>query len=648
MLAYFQSGAPADFLMKGRMVSRRQGQVVPVLKAMIGAGCHFNQEWIDLPPIPETCLDPKFSWRTYWDGCIVTRPDGTEEDGLTIADRFLNKPKEHMKTVDPSDYTFTHQGEHWLISGPGGVWQVEAKLVLNHDDLCHLLNLLVAFVPPGKTVSLQADSHRAGNCWVGLVCSYDETRIPFVPISADIGCGMCMLPILKDGEQLNTRSLGPEEFRLLQIQVSMTARRTLARGKTAEQGKATVQLVDEVMTFLGTRESPKADLQKWLDDFLQVFDELQIKVPRDNLLDYILGFGMTLGSSGNHFLEMNEGSDGRLYLVIHSGSRALGAMVYQKISFICSTLYGSNAMAVGKYVDIYNKAYSVLNKFAVINRILCAIGVLKQLGFAYDGQLLKEYLIHQNPLFAGIADHPEQIGNLIKGVTHNGVKCFVNHQTQQKIFILCKGSIAISARASCGIVALRAGEGVEVLVMLNPDAKWLECDLGEIQYYDHYQIIYDISSTDIEIMGHGAGRSGSATNTWKNSEYSSMLEYYHRNGIIGNLSPNVLGDNPEIAYKSVEEVIKYLPESRALSKDRLRTRVNHKEGIDPRPHFRTKFADFVMKHWKTMTDEEKLMCDLILVKSDLWLSMGGLTRLMMFSSMYKEQDDIYRALISKP
>jgi hypothetical protein len=127
-----------------------------------------------------------------------------------------------------------------------------------------------------------------------------------------------------------------------------------------------------------------------------------------------------------------------------------------------------------------------------------------------------------------------------------------------------------------------------------------------------------------------------------------MLEYYHRNGIIGNLSPNVLGDNPEIAYKSVEEVRKYLPESRALSKDRLRTRVNHKEGIDPRPHFRTKFADFVMKHWKTMTDEEKLMCDLILVKSDLWLSMGGLTRLMMFSSMYKEQDDIYRALISKP
>lgn len=214
------------------------------------------------------------------------------------------------------------------------------------------------------------------------------------------------------------------------------------------------------------------------------------------------------------------------------------------------------------------------------------------------------------------------------------MKCFINESARQKIFVMCKGAIAISARASCGIVALRAGEGVVVMVFLDPTAQWVECDLAHVHRYGDYATICDISQTDILLMGHGAGRSTSTTSTWKASEYSALLQYYRERGIVGSLSPGVLGDNPVTAYKPVEDVRHHLPEGRARSVGWLRTLVNHKEGIDHRPQWWAKFVDFVEGSWATLTDVEKLMCDLILVKRGLQ-DRG-------FDAMWEEQQRLYQ------
>ena len=610
----------------------------PVLKAMVGAGFVFNEDWVARPATNKTNLN------AYWEGAIATIPGSTipSQTGWDVYNRLCD-PKnmqECIAQVDASDYTFKYSDSVWTITGLRGSWEVEAKLTLNEPALHHLLNLLVAFVPTGKSVSLQADSHQAGDCWVGLVCCYDQTRIPFMPISADIGCGMCILPMLKDGRHLNALPadtlqgdmlhISPQELEVLKVRVMMTARVALQRGKAVENGHATVSLVDEVLQFLDKRDEKEI----WVDNLRRLFLDLEIAVPDDDVVGFVMGFGMTLGSSGNHFLEMNQAEDGRLYLVIHSGSRALGAMVYKRISAICCALYGVNAVAVGEYAALYNLAYSALNNFAIINRLLCGVRVLQELGCTFEGESLKQHMVNHTPLFAGIADQPQQVSALLRGVTHNGIKCFLNHTTRQKIFIMCKGAIAISSRASCGIVALRAGEGVVVMVFLNPDAQWVECDLLDVHQYEHYAVIQEIAQTDILLMGHGAGRSGSTTSTWKKSEYSMVLEFYRERGIVGGLSPGILGDNPTIAYKSVEEVRRHLPEDSAHAVGWLHTLVNHKEGIDNNPRVWKKFVEFVQGSWDNLSELEKLMCDLILVKSrmkydDTW------------DQKMKEQEQIY-------
>ena len=85
-------------------------------------------------------------------------------------------------------------------------------------------------------------------------------------------------------------------------------------------------------------------------------------------------------------------------------------------------------------------------------------------------------------------------------------------------------------------------------------------------------------------------------------------------GIIGNLSPGIIGDNPEFAYKSPEEIRQYLPLGEAVYHTTLKTLVNHKEGIHYRDN--TRFAQFCVQAYAGLNDDEKLWLDVGLVRSE--------------------------------
>ena len=640
---------------------------VDILKALVGAGFSFNEEWIKKGVVRSQRGSTSSS--LYFEGCIATGPSGIKEPVRDVIER-LNKPTDVIKKVDITKYSVNKVDVDengvvvWKIVGTvdSKTWMLEAKLALTDSDFDSIIPLLEAYVPCGtrdeKTVSLQADSHIAGDCWVGLIASYDDKRIPFVPISADIGCGMCLVPMISKQpgsnniKQLNVNNIKVENLEKLKAKVCYRSRKVLARGKVVELGNNNNFAIEDAITFIG---GGLDELRDWADLFGALLEDLEIPITKtqsevilfstltkkqNTIISYVMRFGMTLGSSGNHFLEMNVDENGNLYLVVHSGSRALGAIIYNKISALCNVIYGDSAVATGWLAEIYNRAFSVLNKFAVLNRLSCAIAVLNDLGLECNGSILRNYLITTNPLFHQAK--PEDVSTLLKGVTHNGIKCFVNHADRKKIFVLGKGAIAISARSSCGIVALRAGEGVYVMTFINPKAKWVEHDLGNLHEINTYKTIYDFNRTDIILMGHGAGRNGSATSTWKNSEYLSMLDYFNDRGIWANLSPNVLGDNPEKAYKSVDDVVKHLPIKLAATSGMLRTLVNHKEGIDPRPHFQLKFAQFILDGWDQFTPQVKLMCDLVLVtnqlvkaKSRKWLDDALAEQESIFNTLYR-------------
>ena len=80
----------------------------------------------------------------------------------------------------------------------------------------------------------------------------------------------------------------------------------------------------------------------------------------------------TLGG-GNHFIELNEGEDGSIYLVIHSGSRNLGKQIAEHYQQVASDALGTDILKDFAYVEGNNmKDYlydlSIAQKYAAYNR----------------------------------------------------------------------------------------------------------------------------------------------------------------------------------------------------------------------------------------------------------------------------------------
>lgn len=126
----------------------------------------------------------------------------------------------------------------------------------------------------------------------------------------------------------------------------------------------------------------------------------------------------TLGG-GNHFIELNEGSDGKIYLVIHSGSRNLGKQIaehYQDVAFkslsnqsdktnqvieqlkkegrhseISSaikklkaerpTINKALAYVTGKDMDDYLNDIQIAQDYAFLNRITMSTVIMEQMGW---------------------------------------------------------------------------------------------------------------------------------------------------------------------------------------------------------------------------------------------------------------------------
>lgn len=591
------------------------------------------------------------------------------------------------------------------------VWYVHAKLVMTEEQMYKVATLANdSKIPYGKTIQLQADAHIAGSyTWIGMIASYDDVAIPFVTVSADIGCGLSILPVVRpfdvvrlelDGDlnthmfvdrkyismfddnastlcmrtggfaliynrdidvtcvvrctfqtdqtehgtivvkcctcmlpenvsiddiphvpwyastnplHLKTTDFSKPELEKFKTKFMLDARSSLFRGKKSDTGDTSnvIALFNEALMFFGS--------QIRMDDFIAeldyVFSTLEVNTHGHDSLMFASRFMQSLGSSGNHFIELAASStDHTLYTVTHSGSRGLGALIYAKISELARIYSGTN-IASGNLAQVYRRAFDVLCKFAQINRILCGMAVLKQMGFIIDGCILKQTMIcspmFDTPSAPMISD--TQRTKLLFGLTHNGIKTFVNHVDCQIIHIMSKGAVALSRRCDIGIVALRAGDGCDLFILNDPDAKWVEIENSD-SMYSHYTQIFDLGLTDLCFAGHGAGRSGSATATSKQSSYDTMMEYYGKIGFIGNISPGIIGDNPEIAYKAPAEIRDKLPLDTAVYHTNLKTLVNHKEGINYR--WSKQFARFCVEKYATLTDDAKLWLDMGLVRNE--------------------------------
>lgn len=141
----------------------------------------------------------------------------------------------------------------------------------------------------GSHISIMPDAHAGSGCTIGTTMTITDRAVPNI-VGVDLGCGMY------------TVSLGKKDLDF--------------------------EKIDEAAHFI------PSGMNVW-EGRVERFDLTGLHCYRDlkdaRRLQRSLG---TLGG-GNHFIEIDEGSDGTKYLVIHSGSRNLGHQVatfYQKLA----------------------------------------------------------------------------------------------------------------------------------------------------------------------------------------------------------------------------------------------------------------------------------------------------------------------------
>ena len=150
-------------------------------------------------------------------------------------------------------------------------------------------------------VRIMPDVHAGAGCVIGFTANLGDKVIPNI-VGVDIGCGMLTVELGYINEVYHPENVTQIDY----AQLDVAIRKRVPCGRDVHDGR------------------------KVRYDKLQ-----QLKCYRE--LKDTKRFERRIGTlgGGNHFIEIDEGSDGKKYLVIHSGSRNLGKQVadyYQNLA----------------------------------------------------------------------------------------------------------------------------------------------------------------------------------------------------------------------------------------------------------------------------------------------------------------------------
>jgi tRNA-splicing ligase RtcB len=168
----------------------------------------------------------------------------------------------------------------------------------------NLANLPFVF----KHVAVMPDAHVGYGMPIGGVMASEEMVVPNA-VGVDIGCGMCAV-------QTSLANIATEQLKAVLREI----RRTVPLGFKHHLQRQNEKLMPRI------KEGQLADLPIVAREFPSALTQLG-----------------TLGG-GNHFIEIQKGNDGHIWLMIHSGSRNLGYRVanyYNRLAIQLNQQWGS-------------------------------------------------------------------------------------------------------------------------------------------------------------------------------------------------------------------------------------------------------------------------------------------------------------------
>lgn len=197
-------------------------------------------------------------------------------------------------------------------------------------------------VADGSTICMMPDIHPGKVAPIGLSMTVTDKVIPQL-LGVDIGCGMTCVKLNKNN---------------------------------AEFQKLDKVIRENVPAGFTIRKKPHHMVEEFSYEGLHCIRHIN-----QEKADRSLG---TLGG-GNHFIELDKGTDGSLYLVVHTGSRHLGEKVaeyYTKLANTCLKEQGKDIPYYMSYLEGDNKkAYmedvQIIQHYAEWNRQIIVREILK-------------------------------------------------------------------------------------------------------------------------------------------------------------------------------------------------------------------------------------------------------------------------------
>lgn len=200
----------------------------------------------------------------------------------------------------------------------------------------------------GAKIRIMPDAHAGAGCVIGFTADLGDKVVPNL-VGVDIGCGMYTAPIYKPPG--------------------------LSIGELLEDFSETIEKHIPSGFNIHKDCTPFAFLRKAYED--ELLENLRC-------YDYLKNperFPLALGSlgGGNHFIEIAQGCDQELKLIIHSGSRNLGNQVathYHKLALEQNPA-GDLSYLTGELASDYLYDMKLCQSYARANRLLmaCLIGV---------------------------------------------------------------------------------------------------------------------------------------------------------------------------------------------------------------------------------------------------------------------------------
>lgn len=343
----------------------------------------------------------------------------------------------------------------------------------------------------GLKIRIMPDVHAGAGCTIGTTMEIRDAVVPNL-VGVDIGCGM-------------------ETVRL--------------KDKRIELQKLDKMIYERIPSGFQIRETPHRYAEE-ID-----LSDLRCRKAAAVHLDRAYKSLGTLGG-GNHFIEVDKDSEGRLYLVIHSGSRHLGlevAKFYQEEAF--KQLNGSRKENVERLIADYKKAGRDQEIQGVLKELKEGVRTEIPRALAYcKGELLEDY-IHDMKLVQEFArlNRKAMMDELLKGMKFKAEETFttIHNYIDTENMILRKGAVS-------------AKEGEKLLIPINMRDGSLICKgKGNEEW--------NCSAP------HGAGRLMSraeAKRTYTVSEFKKQMKGIYTTSV----GPDTLDECP-MAYKGMDEII---------------------------------------------------------------------------------------------